>query len=147
VLQSEGFQVLSIDSQQLEHSTPLVLLVEDNKETCLLLARALSLGGYRVRTACDGQEALDSLADEPPQLVIIDLWMPRLDGITLIELVQQREVPFPILAISASAPSPDLTEVPFLHKPFAIAQFLDTVGRLLPVASASTPSSVVSSRS
>lgn len=122
--------------------TPRVLLVEDDGETCLLLTRALGRVGYSVRTACDGQEALDSLAHEQPQLVIIDLWMPRMDGMTLIDLVRQREATLPILAISASVPTPDLAEVPFLQKPFAIAQFLDTVGRMLPLASPGPSASV-----
>ena len=126
--------------------TPRVLLVEDNGETCLLLARALDRVGYSVRTAGDGQEALESLAHERPQLVIIDLWMPRMDGMTLIDLVRQREATLPILAISASVPAPDSSEVPFLQKPFAIAHFLDTVGRLLPLGSAG-PSASVTSRS
>lgn len=123
--------------------TPRVLLVEDDVETCLLLVRAMSHVGYSVRTAADGQEALDSMAHERPQLVVIDLWMPRMSGVTLINQLRRHEATLPIIAISASAPTPDLSEVPFLQKPFAIAHFLDTVGRLLPLPGA--PSSVTSS--
>lgn len=125
--------------------TPRVLLVEDDVETCLLLVRAMSHVGYSVRTAHDGQEALDSMVQERPQLAIIDLWMPRMDGVALINLLRQRDATLPIIAISASAPTPDLSEVPFLQKPFAIAHFLDTVGRLLP--SPGAPSSVTSTSS
>ena len=136
----------SNDSEQFGRSMPLVLLVEDDVETCLLLTRAMSHVGYSVRTAGDGQEALDGLADERPQLVIVDLWMPRMDGMTLIDLVRQHEATLPILAISAGVPTSDLSEVPFLQKPFAIAHFLDTVGRLLPLASPGPSASLTSSR-
>lgn len=136
--------MISNDSEQFGCSRPLVLLVEDDLETCLLLVRAMSHVGYSVRTASDGQEALDGLADERPQLVIVDLWMPRMDGMTLIDLVRQHEATLPILAISAGVPTADLSDVPFLQKPFAIAVFLDTVGRLLPLTSPGSPASVAS---
>ena len=60
---------------------PRVLVVEDDEEIALVLQRSLRLEGYEVRIAGDGEAALDQSAAFNPDLVILDLGLPKLDGI------------------------------------------------------------------
>src|SRR3954449_9352402 len=60
---------------------PRVLVVEDDSEIAQVLQRSLRLDGYDVRIAGDGESALDQAAAYHPDLVILDLGLPKLDGI------------------------------------------------------------------
>src|SRR5919202_1829598 len=64
---------------------PRVLVVEDDDEIAQVLQRSLRLDGYDVRIAGDGEAALDQAAAYHPDLVILDLGLPKLDGIELTQ--------------------------------------------------------------
>jgi DNA-binding response OmpR family regulator len=59
---------------------PAILLVDDEQDITLNLAAFLGRSGFNTRTAPDGQAALDKIAAEPPDLIVLDVLMPRLDG-------------------------------------------------------------------
>ncbi|HVH42467.1 MAG TPA: response regulator [Labilithrix sp.] len=61
-------------------TSPLVLVVDDIEDSRLLYAEAFADAGYRVEQATNGQEALDTIANTKPALVLMDLSMPVLDG-------------------------------------------------------------------
>jgi signal transduction histidine kinase len=61
-----------------------VLLVEDNADAAEMLRGLLELGGHRVRIARDGVEALEALRREPPDIALVDLGLPRMDGYELV---------------------------------------------------------------
>jgi signal transduction histidine kinase/CheY-like chemotaxis protein len=61
-----------------------VLLVEDNPDAAEMLRRVLELGGHRVRIARDGVEALEALRREPPDVALVDLGLPRMNGYELV---------------------------------------------------------------
>jgi len=65
-------------------NAPHVLVVDDEKDTCLLLSQILEKEGYVVDSANSGMEALDILKKKKINLVITDLKMPEMDGLTLI---------------------------------------------------------------
>jgi CheY-like chemotaxis protein len=65
-----------------------VLLVEDDPATQDMLARWMERDGWAVRTAAHGGEALTSIAEERPALVILDLLMPQMDGFELLERLE-----------------------------------------------------------
>jgi CheY-like chemotaxis protein len=69
---------------------PRVLIVEDEVLIALSLAGALSTHGYEVRTAGDGQQALQLVERFVPDVIITDYMMPRLDGAALIRRVRAR---------------------------------------------------------
>jgi HD-like signal output (HDOD) protein/CheY-like chemotaxis protein len=69
-----------------------VLLVENNESDRLLLRRALARAGHRVREAADGEEALARIAEAPPQVLLTDLDMPRLDGFELCRTLRRSEL-------------------------------------------------------
>ena len=83
---------------------PIVLLVEDSNDTRQMLKRALELKGYRVIEAADGIEALKLVDAFGPNLIIIDLNLPVLDGLETIKSVRSMKGKVdqvPIVAITA----------------------------------------------
>jgi PAS domain S-box-containing protein len=66
-----------------------VLVVEDDADTRQILCEYLTAMGVEVRTACDGRHALDEMQVAPPDLVILDLMMPVMDGMALLEAIRQ----------------------------------------------------------
>lgn len=83
---------------------PTVLIAEDSRDTRIMLKRAFELKGYRVIEAEDGSEALELAREHQPNLLVIDLNMPVIDGLETIRKVRKREAPgeqVPIVAITA----------------------------------------------
>lgn len=121
-------------------SPPYILIVDDDDDIRTMLVDLLEDYGYPVRTAHDGVEALHLVTEDPPSLVILDLWMPALDGRGFTEEVHRRGIALPIVLMTA-APNP--TEMAgalhadgVLQKPFELYDLLDTVQRLYPDAPA-----------
>jgi two-component system, OmpR family, response regulator MprA len=83
---------------------PTVLIAEDSHDTRIMLKRAFELKGYSVVEAADGSEALDAVHETRPNLIVIDLNMPVVDGLETIKKIRQREAPgehVPIVCITA----------------------------------------------
>jgi len=104
-----------------------VLVVDDDPLLCRLLERVLTLNGYSVTLASDGEDALVSIAADLPDLVITDLQMPRTTGWVLIAYLHDNCPLLPILVVSAVASGPTLDGIPYLAKPFALATFIAMV--------------------
>ena len=64
----------------MSHSSPLILVVDDDLNSRTLLELALSFAGYNVRTACNGIEALAAARRDVPHVILLDLSMPLMDG-------------------------------------------------------------------
>lgn len=82
---------------------PTVLLVEDTEDNRFMMRRLLEMSGYRVVEAMNGEEAVRLARDESPQLILMDLSLPVIDGLAATRLI--RQVPAleatPIIAVSA----------------------------------------------
>jgi CheY-like chemotaxis protein len=76
------------DSRQLRRRK--ILLVEDNPDTASAMARLLSLWGQDVRTAPDGSSALAQIAADPPEIVLMDIGLPGMDGYELARQIRAR---------------------------------------------------------
>jgi two-component system response regulator GlrR len=109
-----------------------VLVVDDHQPTLRLFDRILTQAGYAVRTAGDGDEALAAIAVERPALVLTDLQMPRLPGAHLVAHLQRHHPQIRIIVTSAGSSGESVPGVPFLAKPFALAQLLTLVRETLP---------------
>jgi two-component system response regulator MprA len=83
-----------------------VLVVEDDEEIADVLRRSLRNEGYEVRTSADGVEALDVAAGFVPDLVVLDLGLPRLDGVEVCRRLRA-EGDVPILMLTARAETED----------------------------------------
>jgi two-component system response regulator MprA len=113
-----------------------VLVVEDDSEITDVLRRSLRHEGYEVRTAGDGVEALDTAAEFIPDLVVLDLGLPRLDGMELCRQLRA-EGNVPILILTARTETEDrVTGLDsgaddYLVKPFERQEFLARIRALL----------------
>ncbi len=117
---------------------PLILVVEDDYDTRRMMATMLAALGDVV-TASDGEEALETLVDRRPDLVVTDVMMPKLDGFALSRLVKgDRSLgKIPIVMVTAKNLPKDLVEGInagarfYLTKPFSPAELVQKARRAL----------------
>lgn len=87
-------------------AAPLILVAEDDGDIRLMMRMLLGMKGYRVVEARDGQEAVDLAREARPDLILMDLQLPRLNGFSVVRFVRQtdglRDVP--IIVVSAHDP-------------------------------------------
>ena len=111
-----------------------VLVVDDEKDVQDFIRMVLESAGYAVRSAGDGKEALGAIESDPPDLVVLDLMMPVMDGWGLLERL--RRIPNPLAVVILSA-FPDEWRAlragawECLAKPFDRSHLLATCARAL----------------
>jgi two-component system, OmpR family, response regulator MprA len=115
---------------------PRVLVVEDDEEIAQVLQRSLRLEGYEVRVAGDGETALDQSAAFNPDLVILDLGLPKLDGMEVARRLRSADdVPILMLtardALEARVEGLDAGADDYLVKPFERQELLARLRALL----------------
>jgi DNA-binding response OmpR family regulator len=104
--------------------TPFSVLLVDDEEYILAFVRIkLQVSGYRVSTATDGVQALEMIKDKVPDLVIIDLIMPRMDGPRLLKEIRKFSSVPVIILTAVDAQDVVIKELragadDYLHKPF-----------------------------
>lgn len=116
-----------------------ILLVDDELHVSQILGRRLAREGYRVDTARDGVDALDQIAAERPDLVISDLQMPRLDGISLaLRLAEDpalRDVPIILLTARGHRADEEALGrtniISLMAKPFSSHEMVTVVAEVL----------------
>ena len=84
-----------------------ILVVEDNEEDWDMLSRRLRRRGYMVVRAADGQEAVEMAARETPDLILMDVSLPVMDGLEATQRIRARAQTTPIIALTAHAMSGD----------------------------------------
>jgi len=85
----------------------LVLVVDDSKTSRAYCRAILSSSGHDVMEASDGEQALDRMADQPPDCVVLDLFMPGLSGLEVMEVLGGRAEPTPIVVLTSSLDETD----------------------------------------
>ncbi|MFE7593795.1 response regulator transcription factor [Kitasatospora sp. NPDC057512] len=114
-----------------------VLVVEDDPGVRATLDHLLRFEGYRVLTTADGQEALELLEHRRPDLAVVDVVMPRLDGLALCRMLRRRGDRLPILVLTARhqlgdrVAGLDAGADDYLAKPFATEELLARIRALL----------------
>lgn len=78
-----------------------ILVVDDEESIVTLLSYNLERAGYDVVTARDGEEALEKAASEQPDLIVLDLMLPKMDGIEVCKQLRIQKMMFPILMLTA----------------------------------------------
>ncbi|MEN9560540.1 MAG: hypothetical protein RLZZ502_1751, partial [Pseudomonadota bacterium] len=111
-----------------------LLLVDDDADLLKLISLRLTAGGYRVRTAASGEQALAQLAVSRPAVVITDLRMPGMDGMKLFHLISREYPALPVIILTAHGSIPDAVAATqdgvfgYLTKPFDGQELLKIVG-------------------
>lgn len=108
----------------------MILVVDDERFIVSLLTEILEEEGYLVRVASDGEAALRLIESVRPDLVVADIMMPRLDGLTLASMLRSSSHPIPVILMSAAV-TPRSHGVSFIPKPFDIDVLLGVVGEVL----------------
>src|SRR6476660_8383783 len=90
-----------------EDKKPSILLVEDEENLHEALKLNLELEGYEVTSAFDGSDALKAIQGEYFDLIILDIMLPEIDGIAVIESIRVQNIEVPVLILSAKNSSSD----------------------------------------
>jgi len=121
--------------QRSAHTRQRILLVDDDPSVCASLAKVLELEDYRVELASDGLEAIRKFRSWQPDLVLLDLNMPRADGWTAFERMEQDHPFVPFVVITARPHQYDRAVCAgidaFMEKPLNLPVLLNTVRQLL----------------
>jgi twitching motility two-component system response regulator PilG len=115
-----------------------ILVIDDSNTIRKTAETLLSRAGYEVTTAVDGFESLAKIADDPPDLIFVDIMMPRLDGYQTCALVKnnRRYQHIPVVMLSSKdglfdkARGRIVGADAYLTKPFSRQEILDVVARI-----------------
>ncbi|MDP1539544.1 MAG: response regulator [Moraxellaceae bacterium] len=115
-----------------------ILLMEDDEMTAELIEFLLKRQGHEVKTAIDGAEGEKLLSEWQPQLVVLDVLMPFVDGFTVLKNIRNNAVTkdLPVLMLTAKTGERDIVQAldmganDYLVKPFQPAELLARINRL-----------------
>ncbi len=118
----------------------MILIVEDNEANRLLAGAVLEREGYRVEMAGNAEEALQKLANGSPDLILMDVQMPGMDGLTLTRRLKgdARTADIPVVALTALAMMGDRERTleagcsGYISKPISTRTFAAEVSKFLP---------------
>ena len=114
-----------------------VLVVDDEPEILLLVRANVEAIGHECRTAETAAEAEAALADDAPDILLLDVAMPGLDGPALLADLRRRDLQPPHVLLLSAIPPEELVAlavdlgVDWLSKPFTVAEFRQALARLL----------------
>ncbi len=116
-----------------------ILIVEDNNDTMAIIATRLEISNYTVIKAKDGQEAVDKIHAEDPDLVILDLMIPKITGFEVCRMIRAEEKyrNMPIIVLSALDQEQDREKAirsgadAYFIKPFDLKLLLEQIKNML----------------
>jgi len=116
-----------------------VLVVDDEQSIALALEFLMKQAGYTVRTAVDGQQALDAVAESVPDLILLDVTMPKLDGYLVCEALRANDAWKHVQVLMLTAKGRDIEREKglaagaddYITKPFATQEVVAKVKALL----------------
>ena len=114
-----------------------VLIVEDDSSLLFGLKKNLQFEGYEVLTASDGEAGLGLAVDERPDLIILDVMLPRMNGFEVCEVLRSNKVETPVIFLTAKALESDkvtgltLGGDDYMTKPFSVAELLARIQTVL----------------
>jgi DNA-binding response OmpR family regulator len=117
-------------------TTKTILIIEDDPVLLRGLKDNFEAQGYQVRTAKDGQKGLDALLTAPPDLLLLDLMLPKVNGYEICRLARSRRLSTAILMLSAKCRVDDVVRGlalgadDYVTKPFGIRDLLARAKRL-----------------
>lgn len=123
----------------MENEKKKVLLVEDNFQNKVLVREILTLNGFEITEASSGTEALKVLKEERPDIILMDLHLPGMDGITATRIIKSEDEnkDIPVLALTASTMSGEESELlekgfdGWVGKPIEVKKLLESIASSL----------------
>ena len=117
-------------------SAQLLLVVDDDPDILDLMSEALMSRGYRVATAINGEDALERIAEQAPQLILLDMRMPVMDGWEFARVLRERYGrAIPVVVVTAAEDSKlraaEVGAEGYLGKPFELEELYDIVADIL----------------
>ena len=125
-----------------------ILIVDDDADTAEMMATFLRKAGHQVRTTPNGREALAAISERMPDLAVLDLRMPEMDGISFLEVLKSylRWESLPVILISGYPDDPRLARAAqlgvkktFLKADFRLQDVLEVVNQFAPPPAAKPP--------
>lgn len=133
---SEKHSVIGLDLDDLTRTRQCILIVEDEPDTIFLIKQILQNAGFNVRSALSGQEAIEKVAAHHPDLVLLDLMMPEMDGWETFRYIRQ-VMDVPVIILSALTIKEDIVKAlqlgvdDYITKPFYNAEVVARVKNVL----------------
>jgi excisionase family DNA binding protein len=117
---------------------PLVLVVDDDARLREFMRVNLEMEGYSVREAASAEEALEAIEDSAPELVLLDVVMPGVDGWQMLQRMQERHGSIPVIMFSGKVDEQAASDAEergargFIGKPFDPQQLIERAKQLVP---------------
>ncbi len=127
-------------------SKPIILLIDDEKPYAKVIKEALEINGVEVLLAHNAMDALNLFQQVTPDLILLDVMMPEVDGLSLLRWIREHSENenLPIHVVSAKAQDEDRKAAiaaganGFLAKPFTVQEMRDVIGQYVPLSPSST---------
>ena len=110
-----------------------ILIIDDDEQLSKSFAKILDQEGYTVERAPSGEEGLQRMAARPPELVVLDVRLPGMNGIKTLELIHERDPKLPVIIFTAYGTTETAIEAmkigafDYIYKPFDIPEMLKTI--------------------
>jgi two-component system copper resistance phosphate regulon response regulator CusR len=138
---SEIFPIRGLEANfeelPIEYPSMRILVIEDEKKVARFIKKGLGEEGYAVDLAFDGEEGLARVLDQVHDLIILDIALPKMDGLQLLKKLREKKVPTPVLLLTVRATIEDKVlgldsgADDYLTKPFAFQELLARIRALL----------------
>jgi CheY-like chemotaxis protein len=114
-----------------------ILFIEDEKELVMLMKTRLEAGGYEMIFALDGEEGLRRVRKDKPDIILLDLLIPNIDGLTLCKRlkadIETKDIPVIVVTASGGKKLPercsDAGADDYILKPFEAKELLDKIAK------------------
>jgi len=129
-----------MDNKVVEKITaPKILIVEDNQDNRELIVKALRINGYKLIEAVDGEEAIEKAKSERPDLILMDLFIPKIDGYEVTRRLKGNDEfkNIPVIACTAHAMKGDMEDAlaagcdGYIPKPIDVRQLSKQINSFL----------------
>jgi CheY-like chemotaxis protein len=114
---------------------PTILIVDDDQAILQTVAEILTDEDYHVLTAANGAEALEVLAHASPQLILLDMRMPGMDGWQFAQVLRSKQHTIPLIVMTAAQNAhqwaKEVHATGYVAKPFDLPELLDMIARQL----------------
>ena len=92
-----------------------MLIIEDDPTMLRVLTDNFRHEGYTVRTACDGEQGLREAVDGRPELIVLDIMLPKINGYEICRLIREQELEMPVIMLTFGKQKPQPFDIPQFH--------------------------------